>query len=695
MPKCHNPFIFLVFLLIFSVPAFCTAYYDDPGILYDYNLTIPTTYKQGMSMDLDAYMWLVPTISEYRYILIENRNSNWSAFTVHRVNPNSFALEYSNSSTSHQYARIISKPQDYISNNYTDSQYKLGLLALESTYNISFYTYSIIDGSVNWLGNITRNTSAVKDVQLSEWIVTNGFTPNGFQQYALVVYADSSTDPTLYYDWIVNGTMTNITNSANIGTFTTVEKAYLTKSNGICRVLSGDCIFSIIYLGQPTVSDHYGIWAREFRKGFWGLEYADIGLKDLDTDDANDISAYKFYDPFALRDYIVLNRITNGTQYCRDVFDINFSLYSYTCYSDSVSFSPTWFQEVTNITVTHNGTNNISDVNYSVARLPNRDAFYVTVNPLGFYGSPYAYNYYGVSLNVTIFNTTDSYNNYQYILPNLSFFPKVCNMTVTFKVPLPSAWRNKTDVELYIRAIYYNSTDLPLWIGYPKTTKWVYVQNANDITVGNEIGFYIVPFITGNCQAYLSSRENLQLQYQDLIYACVCDPWYDQSCVNSTHRRQIRTCYPSACDSIVQFTADVDCYDGDTGDLETGDLPEGSIITLECSDYTTEASCVAEIGCEWSDGVCSSSDIWATISLFLDYRMLATFALIIISVLAGMKVNQYTQGSSGSFVSIIVAVILILMFSVVGIYPAWIGIVLIVLAVAIMTYFGYKTIAGG
>jgi len=683
-----NWLILVISLFLLAMPVMADyRLYDDQKILYDFNHTISTgqTGRDRMRlMDIDAVTWVYPATSEFRYVIFDNRNIN-SFFYVRRMNPYSYAIEISNSSVPHPYANFLSSPQLFV------GTYKLLFATYENTFNVSLFTYDITDGNITWLGNITQPpyTNKYTQLSLSNAISPNDFTTTYVQHYLLAINSTGTPTATLFYDFIKNGIWTNESTSQALS-FYQIDKAYIVARNGYCQILSSACIFSIVYIGKPGVSDTYGIWQREYKKGLFGFDYADSLLLGISQYSSNDIKVFPFADPYSLRNFIVMDRWSNGTLYCKNVYDINFTLFTSFCTSDYNTFSPTWFATSELISTVNNLTHNITTLEFLNLSMPNHDKFYIT-NLISKKYQNADDQIETLNINVTMQNTTDITQQYLTLSYPISTngMNSPTNVTGTFKVET-GIFKNKTGVNLTIKSINVNST-IEAWIGFPKDMKWTYTTNAIDptfTTVGNEIGFYIVPVFYTDAVAYNTIYNSFEILYQDVDVSCICDPYEDNVCVNTTHRRQLRYCDPVGCDSTVTYTADISCLTPTVVPLGNVTGSEGGLITLTCTDALTQADCIIITGCEWVSGSCVVSDFGSFITKMFDFNVLSILLIIIISVAAG----YYTKNGT---IAIITALMLLMVFSAVNLIPAWIGFVLVVLGIAVVVFFGSKMIVGG
>ena len=412
------------------------------------------------------------------------------------------------------------------------------------------------------------------------------------------------------------------------------------------------------------------------------MDYADESLITISEYDSNDINVMPFADPYLLRNYVVMNRWSDGMLYCKDIYDVNFTIYDSFCTSDDESYSPTWYEPIDNVTYVDNETSKGSLINRN---MPDHDTFFVTTHAHTKSGFE-SITWTDVRVNITIYNSTNS--TFQSLLldqnVNADGDSGAGNFTVLFE-PVTGIFRNKTGLNINITATWEHPLfHSDFWIGFPKNIKWVYVTNALrlPLTVGAEVGFYIVPYeFWDSVKAGTSGTVKYLLYYQDVEEVCVCDPWGGDTCVNATHKRQIRDCTPVGCADGVRFILEPQCGITEP-EFQTGDLPADSIFN---SSYYIEQANITDTG---------TVTALTMIEFFTLPVMIATYILIMVSVFAGGYVAKKTEGS-GAITSIVIAILLIMMYSIVGIYPAWAGIVLIIISGVAVAYFGGKWFSGG
>jgi len=185
---------------------------------------------------------------------------------------------------------------------------------------------------------------------------------------------------------------------------------------------------------------------------------------------------------------------------------------------------------------------------------------------------------------------------------------------------------------------------------------------------GAEVGFYLVPL--SYQQDYFSYRVDLNIMFQDVEFACVCEPFVQDVCVNSTHRRFVRFCQPVGCADTVKFEPDPTCA-----------AAPPTNITLPPSNLTQPLLNITEFNVTGP-----ATGAFILLALFSTPIMIATLILIGISTFVGYK--------AGMLPGAITALILIMMYAMIGIYPIWVAAVLIILA-AIITAFILRKWFGG
>ena len=126
------------------------------------------------------------------------------------------------------------------------------------------------------------------------------------------------------------------------------------------------------------------------------------------------------------------------------------------------------------------------------------------------------------------------------------------------------------------------------------------------------------------------------------------------------------------------------------GDCAGYDIPASDISTI------TQSCCLRP--CSTSQPVFGASAIFNSFGIgfvgnFFTPFFLSTALLLVISAL----ISYYASGKNGMNTNAfgMTAVILVIIYSVIGIYPVWIGVVMVLMSVAFMMYVGRKLISGG
>jgi hypothetical protein len=204
------------------------------------------------------------------------------------------------------------------------------------------------------------------------------------------------------------------------------------------------------------------------------------------------------------------------------------------------------------------------------------------------------------------------------------------------------------------------------YFGFPRISRFVYTINAKNVLFvpGAEVGFYFVPTVYTSANVPVT----LHIMYQDVEFACVCEPFVQDVCVNSTHRRFVRFCQPVGCAETVKFEPDSTCSVAPPISLPPSNLTQP---LLNITEFNVTGSAVGA---------------FILLALFSTPIMIATLILIGISAFVGYK--------AGIIPGAITALILIMMYAMTGIYPIWVAAVLIILA-AILTAFILRKWFGG
>jgi hypothetical protein len=158
---------------------------------------------------------------------------------------------------------------------------------------------------------------------------------------------------------------------------------------------------------------------------------------------------------------------------------------------------------------------------------------------------------------------------------------------------------------------------------------------------------------------------------------CYCTDFTKVGCVNTTHSLWTRTCYPSKCSFEQDYLYDSECYNytATTTTITTGPAPipgappgagyTGGLFNLTGAAIELNISGGALVGIAIIDRILSLAGI-------------ATF----ISIVVGAVVGYLTRNGQVTAIAIL---LMVLLFTLIGFYPWWFGIVFIIIAGLIVT----------
>ena len=609
---------------------------------------------------IDAVTWLDPDTETTRYFLFDYVRNDTS-FKIRRLNP-----EFIEEATldSGIVIRQLAKPQILV--NLTH----MLIVARLTNGTITGFLYNVLNNSLS--PRIIFSPPGVIHIAISD---TNVIMPSDFGggvQSVLLKQTTSSVD--ICFNWFKDGEFTGTVQCVSAGPFNKIVKPFIFGRDGRCTSFAtDDCIFSILYFGRPSVDSQTGFWVREYRKGLFGLEFRDFILfADVDNP-FEDWDIIRFRDP--VRNFIIFTRALNGFVYTRFVYDLEFNLFESFEISTSAVRSPVFTREPDSITV-NSSVSGFSVYEFNNIKLPNQDkAFFSNeINTFTFGSAACNIN---VSYEISISNSTFSETrNYQKIYNSFScrggLFPIFTSIEInisTFKNQTVNVTvKDRTTIIITGGPVDTNRTIG--YFGFPRISRFVYTINAKNMPFvpGAEVGFYLVPL--SYQQDYFSYRVDLNIMFQDVEFACVCEPFVQDVCVNSTHRRFVRFCQPVGCADTVKFEPDPTCA-----------AAPPTNISLPPSNLTQPLLNITEFNVTGP-----ATGAFILLALFSTPIMIATLILIGISAFVGYK--------AGMLPGAITALILIMMYAMIGIYPIWVAAVLIILA-AIITAFILRKWFGG
>ena len=494
-----------------------------------------------------------------------------------------------------------------------------------------------------------------------------------------LIYYSSSDDAKLCYDFYDLDTHQATPENMKCIDYSTgmsdVKKIYVLPTHGHCFRWS-DCLFHIIYEGRSQQNNNrYGIYAREVRRGLFGYEFYDLGILPLTNDTAGfqnpqyvglvDWFYYpgnypelntKFYVfliepdgrrliavlPFEIPSYI----IESGNIQIVNVVGSNAFVTNAKNIGSVSSNERIWFNN-TKIGNLNNKT--YASGNLTVCTYINAGIFHNFDLCFDFYGSRDA----GV-------NSTSCFSFEYYVVGPGCLYAPLGILTID----LPHGHRE------YNISVYINQSYPPLDIGGTNATLFFDVISEYSRIAVTSSSVVAEAFMVHPIDYYDIGVRDFILQFP-LEEVCICSEWRFEGCYNSTHSYMTRTCSPPRCSDEIYIYYNETCLEAYVPPTTTttispipGISPEtgytGGILNLTGTAQELNITGYALVGI-------------AVIDRILSLAGIATLLTIVFTALVG----YYTKSGLASG---IVAILCVLMFTILGFYPWWLGVVFIIIA---------------
>lgn len=456
-----------------------------------------------------------------------------------------------------------------------------------------------------------------------------------------------------------------------------IKRAYVYASQGNCFQYT-DCVFQIVFEGRSEQNDNrYGIYVREGRKGAFGWEWTDKGLIGFETSTGfeTQISGIDYWTTQHHYDYLSHKIYLKAIQG-------NNRIYAW------VKFTPTW-------TYLSEGSFNVysNGFVYKAQILP-----YVgdvdLLTPGGYYCT-------GKQYKITYYNTTGMTD---YIYLTIRSLPSVSDVHVYVKGEIVDSY-NSSITQTFSDFWYYPDGEVAVtrysipggsgvynitvsivfyggnacWGGTGRISVDVlpnaFTSTFSDFTFNSIPFFFPTVDVQGDIEAFsitlyvpgtLRLIDNVNyFGVQTVSYACRCTDWVSQGCYNSTHELWTRTCNPAGCSDETMFVENPECSVYYVPPVTTTTIPQIPLLNV---------SEVAELYNITDTKVLA---FMTMISLFTTPIFIASIILVGIVGYIGFK--------AGKIPAVIAALVLFFIYVFLGIYPIWLGIVLIIIAGFILT----------
>ena len=494
--------------------------------------------------------------------------------------------------------------------------------------------------------------------------------------FPLIYYSNSSNAKLCYdfYDLSTHQATRDNMKCIDYGTgMSDVRKVYVLPTHGHCFRWS-DCLFHIIYEGRSQQNaNRYGIYAREVRRGLFGYEFYDLGILPLTSDTIG------FQNPqyVGLVDwfYYPANYPELNTKFYafliqpdgrRVIAVLPFEIPSYVIYSGNVQIvnvigSNAFVTNARNIVSVLEAPNVYWLNNTAIGNINNKT--YVTgVAQLFNYGSGRTIYFY------VIFNFYNSTN------PEINFtYSKVFNRSVGYgenvfiplgvmEIPIPYGFGEyNISIQAYTPSAYviYRLHNMSFDVLSEKSR--IAVTPSTSVAEA---------FMVHPIDYYDTGVRNFILQFP-LEEVCICSEWIFEGCYNSTHSYMTRTCSPPRCSDEIYIYYNGTCLEAyvppTTLPPPAPPIPGippvgygGGIFNLTGTAQELNITGYALVGIALIDRILSLAGI-ATL----------------LTILLGTLVGYYTKSGLASAVTVLLCV---LMFTILGFYPWWLGVVFIIIA---------------
>jgi hypothetical protein len=457
-----------------------------------------------------------------------------------------------------------------------------------------------------------------------------------------------------------------------------VKKLYVIPTNGNCFQWS-NCLFHVLYEGNSSQNgNRYGIYVREVHKGFFGYEFADRGIMALTSDSTGfmdyvpGIDKWFYTQAYPYMANKIYYRAIQDNR--RIVFVQQYDLPTWVKideqninYHDNNALAP-YAINLWNITLIEGGYSSGGSVSTWVNGTKLYKNFY-----LG--GAVYtsANVYYDFQANLTV-NIYDYYNGTligsatcSALAPRNTYFGTSAFTPCFSRITLPE------NISLYNISLTFNASGVTWSGGCSRTWANVY----HDV-IGSPSKFTVTLAPNGVETFAVSpvSEGSSYFMYQvPSETTCICTEWTYKGCYNSTHEYWTRTCSPTGCAAEIRFALNESCAAVITTTTTVGPSPipgappgvgyTGGLFNLTGTAQQLNITGAALVGIAILDRLFSLAGI-------------ATF----ISIAVGAALGYLTKNGHVTAIAIL---LMIMLFTLLGFYPWWFGIVFIIIAGAILT----------
>jgi len=465
-----------------------------------------------------------------------------------------------------------------------------------------------------------------------------------------------------------------------------IKRVYVYATQGNCFQYT-DCVFHIIFEGRSSQNNNrYGIYVREGRKGAFGWDWTDKGLIGFETSigfqtqtSGIDYWTFQHHYPF-LDNKIYFRAIQNGK---RIVAWVKFTptwtyLYegSLNVYSNAFTYSSQNLNGSTASVFIPSQSITCTGLNYTLNMYnltDMHDYLYLTVHgKVASHEYEATYVYQRVTI-VDAFNSTASVTYEDYWSWDTLVSGYEGRGITRHQLPDGSGVYNVT-VEI---AYYYPPSDCLSDVGTVVAND-IFADTSSYTLGGWEFEtnpfFFVTSDVQGDIEAFSLYSDGGDIIYirntdkfgiQTVSYACRCTDWVSQGCYNSTHELWTRTCSPPACSDESMF------YYNDACSVV---YPTTTTVTVVPQVPLLNTSEFAELYNITDPKILA---FMSMISLFTTPIFIAT--VILISIVA------YVAYKAGKVPSVITGIILLIIYTLLGIYPVWVGIILVIIAGFILT----------
>jgi hypothetical protein len=448
-----------------------------------------------------------------------------------------------------------------------------------------------------------------------------------------------------------------------------VKKLYVIPTNGNCFQWS-NCLFHVLYEGNSSQNgNRYGIYVREVHKGFFGYEFADRGIMALTSDSTGFMDYVPGIDKWFysqayphMANRIYYRAIQNDR---RIVFVQQYDL-------------PTWVKiDEQNINYHDNNAlapyaRNLWSVSSSSGNF--FDSTWVNGTKLykNFYLGGTVYTSAGAYVSCSSSLTVRIYDYYNGTLIGTATCSATTGISSSFSsatTPCFSRISLPENISLYNISLSFSSSGT----GCGLTSANVYhdiIGSPSEFTVTlapNGVETFAVSPV-GEGTGYFMYQVPSET-------TCICTEWIFKGCYNSTHSYWTRTCSPTACASEIGFALNESCaaVTTTTTTIVAPTIPgappgvgyTGGLFNLTGKAMELNITGSALVGIAILDRMLSLAGI-------------ATF----ISIAVGAAVGYLTRNGQVTAIAIL---LMVLLFTLIGFYPWWFGIVFIIIAGLIVT----------